>query len=338
MQELHAALEPRATPSTERIIVGSGSGHLLWFDLTDEGTLRARTELRLGGCPSFMAFSGTQALAVDEHGSLLYPVAHLGPEPSLGAPRASGGTGPAYVAFDRSGEFGLVANYQGGGVSVFRAGALGNTAAVSSQHAGQNPHAIVCSPDNRHVLVPCLGSDYVAVYRFDAASGTLEPAGTAAAPLGTGPRHLTFDATGSVVYVTFEHTSEVGVFAWDAGAGSLELVSLISTLGNSPGRAPNTASHIELHPSGRALYASNRGDDSLAVFAVDGKGSITLHQRVATGKKPRHFSINRRGDRLLVGNLDAASVMSFAVQDHGLRLSPLGITAGIRQPFFVGFC
>ncbi|HXK16910.1 MAG TPA: beta-propeller fold lactonase family protein, partial [Polyangiaceae bacterium] len=301
-QELHAAREPRATPQTERVIVGSGNGHLLWFDLTEEGTLRAKNELRLGGCPSFLALSPTQALAVDEHGSLLYPITQLGFEPSLGAPSASGGTGPAYVAFDRSGEFGLVANYVGGGVSVFRAGATGG--AVSSQRTGQNPHAIVCSPDNRHVLVPCLGSDYVAVYRFDEASGALEPAGTAAAPLGTGPRHLTFDATGSIVYVTFEHTSEVGVFAWDAGAGRLELVSLISTLGTSAGRAPNTASHIELHPSGRALYASNRGDDSLAVFAVDGKGGIVLQERVATGKKPRHFSVNGRGNRLLVGNLD----------------------------------
>jgi 6-phosphogluconolactonase len=336
MQELHAALEPRATAFTDRAIVGSGSGHLLWFDLTEEGTLRAKSELRLGGCPSFFALSGTQALAVDEHGSLLYPITDIGPQPSLGAPSASGGTGPAYVAFDRSGEFGLVANFQGGGVSVFRAGAAGG--AISSQRAGQNPHAIVCSPDNRHVLVPCLGSDYVAVYRFDADNGALEPAGNAAAPLGTGPRHLTFDANGRIVYVTFERTSEVGVFAWDAGAGSLELVSLVSTLGNSAGRAPNTASHIEMHPSGRALYASNRGDDSLAVFAVDGKGGIQLQQRVATGKKPRHFSVNGRGDRLIVGNLDAASVTSFAVSDQGLHLAPLGITAGIAQPFFVGFC
>ena len=336
MQELQAALEPRALPFTDRIIVGSGSGHLFWFELIEDGTLRAKTELRLGGCPSFLAMSGTQALAVDEHGCLLYPITDLGPQPSLGTPSASGGTGPAYVAFDRSGEFGLVANYVGGGVSVFRAGGAGG--AISSQRAGQNPHAIVCSPDNRHVLVPCLGSDYVAVYRFDADSGALEPAGTAAAPLGTGPRHLTFDATGRIVYVTFEHTSEVGVFAWDAAAGNLELVSLASTLGGTATRAPNTASHIELHPSGRALYASNRGDDSLAFFAVDGKGSIALQQRVATGKKPRHFSINGRGDRLLVGNLDAASVMSFNVMDHGLHLAPLGITHDIPQPFFVGFC
>lgn len=336
MQELHAALEPRATASSERIIVGSGSGHLLWFDLAADGALRARSELRLGGCPSFLAFSGTQVLAVDEHGSLLYPI-HAGTEaPSFGAPSASGGAGPAYVAFDRSGQYGLVANYVGGGVSVFRAREMGN--AVASQQVGQNPHSIVCSPDNRHVLVPCLGSDYVAVYRFDAASGTLEPAGRAAAPLGTGPRHLTFDATGRIVYVTFEFSSEVGVFAWDAGAGRLELVSLASTLGNASNATPNTASHIELHPSGRALYAGNRGDDSLAVFAVDGKGGIALQQRIATGKKPRHFSVNRLGDRLLVGNLDDASVMTFDVKDHGLRLSPLAVTQNIPQPFFVGFC
>ena len=113
---------------------------------------------------------------------------------------------------------------------------------------------------------------------------------------------------------------------------------LVSTLGNSAGRAPNTASHIEMHPSGRALYASNRGDDSLAIFAVDGKGGIALHQRVATGKKPRHFSVNGRGDRLIVGNLDAESIMSFQITDHCLHLAPLAVTIGIAQPFFVGFC
>jgi 6-phosphogluconolactonase len=183
-----------------------------------------------------------------------------------------------------------------------------------------------------------LGSDYVAVFRFDAQSGALEPAGTAAAPLGTGPRHLTFDAAGRIVYVTFEHTSEVGVYAWDPGSGRLDLLRLLSTLGNAPGRAPNTASHIELHPSGRALYVSNRGDDSLAIFAVDGQGGIELTQRLATGKKPRHFSVNRRGDRLVVGNLDGASVMTFEAREHGLQLAPLGITEKIPQPYFVGFC
>lgn len=336
MQELHAALERRTTPTTDRIIVGSGSGDLLWFDLLESGILRPKSSLRLGGCPSFLAVQGTQALAVDEHGSLVYPVTHLGVEPSVGAPSTSGGTGPAYVSFDRSGEFGFVANYQAGGVSVFRVGGDGDV--LSTQHAGQNPHSIVSTPDNQHVLVPCLGSDYVAVYRFDNASGTLELAGTASAPLGTGPRHLTFDASGRVVYVTFEHTSEVGVFAWDASAGILELMSLVSTLGKGATHAPNTASHIELHPSGRALYASNRGDDSLAVFAVDGRGALELQTRVPTGKKPRHFSVNARGDRLIVGNLDAASITSFNVKDHGLRVESLGITPGVPQPFFVGFC
>lgn len=334
MQELHVALEPLAMPATDHVIVGSGSGRLLWFDLTAEGALRQRSELRLGGCPSFLALSGNDALAVDEHGNLLHTIAQVGREPSLNGSVTSGGSGPAYVAFDRSGMFGLVANYLGGGVSVLR---RGGDSVVASQVAGQHPHAIVCSPDNRHVLVPCLGSDYLAVFRFDAKSGALEPAGTAAAPLGTGPRHLTFDAGGQIVYVTFEHTSEVGVYGWDAAAGTLQLLRLVSTLGPLPLRAPNTASHLEVHPSGRALYVSNRGDDSVAIFAVDGKGGIELTQRVATGKKPRHFSVNRRGDRLVVGNLDASSILTFEALDHGLQLSPLAVTGGIPQPFFVGF-
>jgi 6-phosphogluconolactonase len=336
MQELHAALEPRATPLNERIIVGSGTGQLLWFDLIDDGTLRAKSELRVGGCPSFVALSGARALAVDEHGGLVHAIDHAAREPRLGSSVRSGGAGPAYVAFDRSGAFGLVANYQGGGVSVFPANGAGG--AVASQSAGNHPHSIVCSPDNRHVLVPCLGSDYVAVYRFDAISGALEPVANATAPLGSGPRHLVFDAGGKLVYVTFEHTSEVGVFSWEPASGQLELLSVASTLGGATLRSPNTASHVELHPSGRALYVSNRGDDTLAVFKVDGKGGLALHQRIATGKKPRHFSVNRRGDRVIVGNLDAASITTYEARDHGLHLATLGITPGVPQPFFVGFC
>lgn len=335
MQELHAALELRRAPATDQLIVGSGSGRLLWFDLTEDGALRQKSELCLGGCPSFLALSPGATLAVDEHGDLVHAIAQVEQRPSVGRSMASGGAGPAYVAFDRSGEFGLVANYVGGGVSVFRA--EGHDDAVASHAAGQNPHAVVCSPDNRHVLVPCLGSDHIAVFRFDAASGALEPAGTAAAPPGAGPRHLTFDSGGRFAYVTFEHSSEVGVYGWDGSSGRLELLGMVSTLGGSSGRSANTASHLELHPSGRALYASNRGDDSLAVFAVDGKGGVQLQQRLATGKKPRHFSVNRRGDRLVVGNLDAASVTAFEARDHGLHLSPLRVTGGVPQPYFVGF-
>jgi 6-phosphogluconolactonase len=336
MQELHAALEPRATHSSERIIVGSGTGQLLWFDLSDDGTLREKSALKVGGCPSFLALSGPNTLAVDEHGGLVHAIEHAPREPRLNASVHSGGTGPAYVAFDGSGAFGLVANYQDGSISVFPS--TGSGAAVSLEYAGRHPHAIVCSPDNRHVLVPCLGSDYVAVYGFDQKSGKLTPMASAKAPLGSGPRHLVFDAGGKLVYVTFEHTSEVAVFAWDAAAGHLELLSFASTLGGAAVRVPNTASHLELHPSGRALYVSNRGDDTLAVFKIDGKGGLTLQQRVATGKKPRHFSVNRRGDRVAVGNLDAASVTTYEARDHGLHLVPLGITPGVPQPFFVGFC
>lgn len=337
-RELHAALEPRATPATDRIIVGSGAGQLLWFDLTEDGSLRPKSELRLGGCPSFLALSGSGVLAVDEQGGLVHAVAHAvghAREPRLDR-SLSAGRCPAYVTYDRSGTFGLVANYQGGDVAVLRLdGSLG---AVSRQPTGQNPHAVVCSPDNRHVLVPCLGSDYVAVYRFDEQSGELEPAGRSPAPPGTGPRHLVFDASAKLVYVTFEHTSEVGVFGWDPRSGQLELIGRATTGGDGSGPTQNTASHVELHPSGHALYVSNRGEDTLAVFGVDGQGGIALHARVATGKKPRHFSVSARGDRLVVGNLDAASVSSFQVLEHGLRLVLLGTTAGIPQPFFVGFC
>ncbi len=194
-QELHAAREPSATPQTERVIVGSGNGHLLWFDLTDEGdaACQKRAAVRwLPFLPGAVADAGAGGRRARQ---LALPGDALGSRASLGAPSASGGTGPAYVTFESQRRVRPSSPTTSAAVCrCFARGAPGG--AVSSQRTGQNPHAIVCSPDNRHALVPCLGSDYVAVYRFDEASGALEPAGTAAAPLGTGPRHLTFDATG----------------------------------------------------------------------------------------------------------------------------------------------
>lgn len=333
-EELDAAPAPRATSVAERVVVGSGAGRLLWFELTASGSLLPKGQLVVGGCPSFLAVSGTQALAVDEQGSLLYFLSQVGREARLGPASASGGAGPAYVAFDRASRFALVANYGSGSVSVFE---LGGANAVSVQQPSQHPHAIVCSPANRHALVPCLGSDRIAIYAFDAATGQLGFHGEAATPAGSGPRHLTFDASGLLVYVTFEHSSEIGVFGWDEALGSLEPIGRASMLGETASRTGNTAAHLELHPSGRALYASNRGDDSLAVFAVDGTGGIQLRDRIKTGRTPRHFSINRSGDRILVGNLDSASVLCLEVSDHGQKLAPLAVTDEVPQPFFVGF-
>ncbi len=336
MQLLHERLEPVKTPASERVVVGSGAGQLLWFELSVDGSLRKQAALELGGCPSFLAMSGQKALAIDEHGSQLHFISLTGREPVLGASGPSGGSGPAYVGFDQTGRFALVANYRGGTVSVFEVGGDGRP--LSVEQPGQHPHAIVCSPDNQHLLVPCLGSDRIAIFAFEPDTGQLTWRGACDVPRGAGPRHLTFATNGKLAYVTFEHTSQVGVFQWDAATGALGLASVVSTLAEGSRRAGNSAAHLALHPTGRALYASNRGDNSLAVFAIDAEGALKRHARLSTGLVPRHFSLNRQGDRLLVGNLEAASVTSLAVTEHGLCLTPLGVTSGVTQPFFVGFC
>jgi 6-phosphogluconolactonase len=265
---------------------------------------------------------------------------------------ASRGGDPCYVTVDQSGKYVLVANYAGGSVAVFpvlEGGRLGDASAFV-QHSGHgtNPkrqegphaHSIDPSPDNRYAIVDDLGLDETLVYRFDSAKGSLaaDDAKIAKAAPGAGPRHFALHPNGHFAYVIDEMQSAVSAFRYDPVAGELRLLQTISSLpkiflGHSE------AAEIQVHPSGKFLYASNRGHDSIAAFAIDGnKGTLTPIEYVSTkGASPRNFEIAPGGSLLFAANEKSDNIVVFRINRQTGRLTPTGKVLEIAQPVCVKF-
>jgi len=259
------------------------------------------------------------------------------------------GEDPCHLAIDRTGKFLLTANYSSGNVAVFPIlsdGKLGgHTALVTDQgqpgpntkrQEGPHAHWIGASEHNRFVYVSDLGLDKVFVYKFDATTGTLADAGSAVAKPGTGPRHVAFSSDGKFMYVLGELESTVTVFANDKGAfRSVQNVPMLPT--GFSGR--NDAAEIEIHPSGKFLYASNRGHDSIVVFAIDPKqGTLTQVQDIPTGgQEPRHFALDPTGKFLLAENQNTNAIVEFRVDQATGKLTPTGETLSVTSPICISF-
>lgn len=258
--------------------------------------------------------------------------------------------GPAHVATDKTGKYVLIANYPRGSVAVFPVlgdGELGEATAFV-QHRGSSvdpdrqtgPHAheVVMSPDNRFALVMDLGIDQVLVYPFDASKGTLGEPRTAKVKPGSGPRHLVFNPSGKVAYLIDEMFSNITVFSYDAASGALAELQTISTLSEGF-KGKNKAAEIAIHPSGKFLYASNRGEDSIAVFAIAAKkGTLRSIERVPTqGKTPRNFAIDPSGSWLLAANQDSNNIVSFRIDAKTGHLTPGGPVVQLASPVCIQF-
>jgi 6-phosphogluconolactonase len=264
----------------------------------------------------------------------------------------TGGTDPCFVSLDRTGKYVLVANYTSGSVAVFPVvdgGRLGKASAFV-RHSGhsvdlqrqEGPHAhdIAVSPDNRFALAADLGLDKLLVYRFDPAGGSLTPNDPPSASVtpGLGPRHFVFDAAGVSVYLLSEIKSSVTVFSYDRARGTLHELSTTSAL--PPGfTGENTAAEIALGRSGRFLYASNRGEDGIAVFAIDpGRHTLKTVEHVLTlGKTPRSFGIDPGGRYLLAANQDSSNIVVFEINPRSGELKPTGQVVEVPSPVCVVF-
>jgi 6-phosphogluconolactonase len=270
---------------------------------------------------------------------------------------ASRGGDPCYITIDKTGKNVLVANYAGGSVAVFpilEDGRLGEASAFV-QHSGHgtNPqrqegphaHSIDLSPDNRFALVDDLGLDQTLIYRFDSAKGLLAPTNNekstetiAKADPGAGPRHLALHPNGRFAYVINEMHSAISAFRYDAATGGLQPLQTISTLPKGFS-GHDEAAEIQVHPSGKFLYASNRGHDSIAVFAIDGsKGTLTPIEYVSSkGASPRHFEIAPTGSLLFVANEKSDNIVVFRISLRTGRLTPTGTVLEVAQPVCVKF-
>lgn len=259
----------------------------------------------------------------------------------------SGGAGPCHVAVDAKGQCALVANYGSGSIAALPIGRDGKLAAPSMtiQHAGSSvnaqrqagPHAhfITTDPADRFALVCDLGLDQVLVYGLDGAKGSLvandPPFGRVKA--GSGPRHLAFHPTGRWVYVINEMGSSLSAFAWDGKRGALTELQTVSTLPEGYG-GQSSCAEVAVHPTGKFVYGSNRGHDSIVVFAVDGRsGKLSYVEHAPTGgKTPRHFAIDPKGEWLLAENQDSGSVVVFRVDGKTGRLSATGEKIEVGSP------
>jgi 6-phosphogluconolactonase len=265
---------------------------------------------------------------------------------------SSRGDSPCHLAVDRNGRSLFVANYGAGSVASFpilKDGRLGEAAGLV-EHSGssihpqrqQGPHAheVVLSPDGRFALVPDLGLDKVFVYRLDGAKSALTPGAAATAKMepGSGPRHLAFHPDGRFAYVVNELRSTVTVFAYDPKSGILTVLQTTPTLPKDFAGS-STCAEIAAHPNGRFLYASNRGHDSIAVFAIDRrKGTITVVEHVSTqGRTPRHFAIDPTGAYLFAANQGTNSVVLFRIDRQTGHLTPTGEILEVPSPVCVAF-
>jgi 6-phosphogluconolactonase len=342
---------------------------------TDSGKLTPKGVAAETADPSFVAIhpSGKYAYAVNETGkqstvSAFALDAQTGQLTLLNQLPALG-EDPCYISFDKTGKFVLIANYTSGNVAVFPIlpdGKLGeHTAALTdsgtlgpNQERQEGPHAhwIELSAHNRYAYVADLGLDRVLIYKFDAAKGTLTPgdasppAATAAAGSakpndafsatlspGTGPRHVAFSRAGNFMYVLGEVKSTVTVFANDSNE-SYRAIQTISTLpAGFSGR--NDTAEIAMHPNGKWLYASNRGNDTIAVFEVEpGKGTLRLVADVPTGgKEPRHFAIDPAGKYLLAENQNSDTIVTFRIDPASGKLTRTGDVAQVPAPVCLAF-
>ncbi|MFN7139076.1 MAG: lactonase family protein [Limisphaerales bacterium] len=268
--------------------------------------------------------------------------------------QSSQGRGPAHLSVDRSGKAVLVANYGGGSVAALPLEPNGHLSPASSfvQHSGSSvnkqrqnaphAHAINVSPDNRFAFAADLGLDKVLIYQFDAAKGNLrenDPGYASVAP-GAGPRHFAFHPNGRYFYVINELDCTVTAFNYNKKRGALSEIQTLSTL--PPGQSVElnfSTAEVVVHPSGKFLYGSNRGFDTIAVFSIEPKsGRLTLIQNESTqGNIPRNFNIDPTGRFLLAANQNSDNVVVFTIDSKTGRLTPTGQQVKVPMPVCIKF-
>jgi len=259
------------------------------------------------------------------------------------------GNNPVDCALDPAERFLVVGNYGSGAVAVMPLEPDGRLSPVSQLVAltgtpgpdpvhqkSSHPHAVIFDPTGQYVIVPDKGFDKTFLFRF--AGGRLEPTHQAsiASKSGAAPRHTIFHPSLPILYVNNELDSTVTVFDWNAG--HVTEAQVISTMPNGhDGR--NTTAEIAASPSGRYLYVSNRGQDSVVLFHVTpGTGLLTYGGYTPTGgKRPRFFTLDLTAERLYAANQDSDDITGFRIDPATGIPAPMGIVARTGSPSAIRF-
>ncbi|MEZ4241105.1 MAG: lactonase family protein [Myxococcota bacterium] len=324
--------------------VGSSDGDIHGYDVDRAtGALTPAGAWPAGSSPSFLALTPDRRflVAVCEGSDELVSFAV---DPATGAlsqldRTSSDGRGPAHVAIDSTGGHVLAANYGDGAVTMVALAPDGTFGArEATLDSGANAHQVALAPGNDRAFVPNLGDDDVSQLLFDPVAGTLgfDVVAHVAVASGAGPRHLAFHPTAPWAWLLGETDDTLTTLAVDA-SGRLSVQGAGSTLPAGADGNGNYTAELALDPTGRTLYASNRGDDSIARFSVDpATGAATLLDTTPTqGSWPRHFSLDPDGALLAVGNQRSDTVVVFAV-DPATGALAYRTTTAVAGPAFVG--
>lgn len=305
----------------------------------DKGTLYAVNEVgEFRGEPT----GAVSAFAIDPETGML---AYLNQQPSLGQ-------APAHVSVGQAGNFVYVANYTSGTAAVFPIEMDGSLAPASDsvQHTGSGPdqrrqqgphaHSINLDPGNARAYVADLGLDRVMIYDIASEPGKLLPNDppSAAVDGGSGPRHFTFHPSGRYAYLINEMGNTITTFAYDPATGGLESLQTVPTLPDEfEGR--NTTADIHVHPTGNFVYGSNRGHNSIVIYAIDrDSGELSYVNTVSTeGATPRNFAIDPTGTYLLAANQDSDNVVVFRIDSKSGNLTATGHQIEVSMPVCVKF-
>ena len=266
---------------------------------------------------------------------------------------SSRGAGPCHISLDKTGKYVLVANYDSGTVAVFPVqsdGQLGKytgyekhmgSSVNKERQEGPHAHWIATSPDNRFLLTADLGIDKILISQFHLADGAFtpnKPNSGVRLKSGAGPRHAAFSPSGKFFYVASELNSTVTAYSYGAKDGTLHELQTVSTLPKDFSGA-NDVAEVAVHPSGKFLYVSNRGRDSIAVFAIDAlKGKLTSVADIATqGKTPRNFAIDPTGKYLLAANQGSNDIVVFKIDPATGGLTLTGQVIDVPAPVNIAF-
>jgi len=363
---LAAAGETRLFASERVVYIGTYTG------ATSKGIYAFRFDDRTGGLtplglvaetpsPSFLTASanGRFVFAVNElesfDGAASGSVTSFAADPITAklttiSVQPSRGAGPCHLALDRTGRYLAVANYSGGNFALFPVGADGRLQPATHVVGGDRPvtgaappagplgHMVGFDARNRFLIAADKGLDRVLVYRFDSSTGGVIPnqPPSAALPPGSGPRHFAFHPDGRWLFAINEQAATITTFSWDEESGRLAPSRSVST---RPAEiTTGSTAEIAVHPSGRFVYGSNRGHDSIAVFTVGAGGALTLVEYQSTrGKTPRNFALDPTGRWLIAANQQSGTLAVFSIDHNTGRLSPVGPLTNVGAPVCVLF-
>jgi 6-phosphogluconolactonase len=290
------------------------------------------------------------ALVANPAGTLLF--ASLRPEGKLVAFRVNSqqgtlehvntveaGPDPAQLSTDKDGRFLLAAYYVAGKVTVHaieKDGSL-RVRPVQSLPTAEKAHAIVLDPANRFAFVPHTGPNTIFQFAFNATTGELTPGSSArlATPASTGPRHMVFHPRLDIAYIDNEQGGSVTAYRLDNTRGSLQALQTVSTLPSNFGE-PNACAEIKIHPTGRFLYVSNRGHDSIARFEVEERtGELTALGQTPTEKTPRSFDLDPAGKFLYVCGEATDQIGAYRLDEKTGGLTPIATYSVGKTPWWI---